>query len=194
MAEMKLLTKERKPRHLTTRRTGPWGASPEYLTRVAKFVFLNHPEGPLWTEEVEQLDQTYIAEVYDRRDGEIAGVWWFEYITETWLEMHGCAKPEWHNRWASLRILDEIWEAVALAGPTITEVRTLGIDPKVARICRALGWTEDAESGFWTIKMEPDDGQSKEAEGAEASPDLSDGLGTDDVRRGDPASTSEAPA
>lgn len=160
---------------------------------MAQFVYSNHPEGPLWTEDAWQLDVCYIAELYDTRDGEIAGVIWFEYITETWLEMHGCVKPEWQNRWATMRTLDELWSAVALAGPTIQEVRTLGLDPKVARVMRGLGWIEDPESGYFTFEMEPYDGKAEEAEASEASPDFQDRPGPGDVRRCDPASTSEAP-
>jgi hypothetical protein len=141
---------------------------------VAKFVFLNHPVGALWTEDPAQLDTAYIAEVYDKRDDQTVAVIWFEYITDTWLEMHGCVRADWHSRWASLRILDEIWEAIALAGPDIEEVRTLGTDPKVARIARALGWTEDRDSGYWSIELEQHDGKAEEAKEADAAPDLQD--------------------
>ena len=116
----------------------------------------------------------YLAELYDHTTGEIAALFWFEYVAEDWLELHGCARPEWRGRIFSLRTLDEIWTAVALAGPAIKTVSTTAEDPKIARIFRALGWEGDDDGVYWSIDLEWDDGQ-EEAEEAKAAPDFSDG-------------------
>ena len=90
--------------------TSPGGASKQSLDQMATFVSSYHPfEWP-----VPRLDESWVLDL--EVDGEIIGYTWFYHEINNVWSVHMAVHPDHQRRWASRRVLDELWSVVDQSG------------------------------------------------------------------------------
>ena len=113
--------------------TSPGATSKTYLARMETFVSSYHPFA--WPEA--RLAESWVLDL--ETDGEVVGYTWFYHEINNVWSVHMAVHPDHRRRWASRRVLDELFRVIDLSG--MQSCIAYCPTPTIARIWQRLGFT-----------------------------------------------------